>query len=141
MNGINTGKLIAGGLVAGLVLNAIDVATGWLLLADDYSMNMERLGLDPAMMESPAGMATWIVIDFIIGFILLWTYAAIRPRFGPGPGTAARAALVPFLAVSAVLFGFATGGMLDQALYWKSTVIALVNVLLASLAGAAVYKE
>ena len=27
----------------------------------------------------------FIVVDFVLGLIVVWTYAAMRPRFGPGP--------------------------------------------------------
>ena len=32
--------------------------------------------------ERPAVAGTWIAIDFLFGILLVWTYAAMRPRFG-----------------------------------------------------------
>jgi hypothetical protein len=71
----------------------------------------------------------------------VWTYAAIRPRFGPGPKTAVYAGLVLYVAVTAVVFGFSMMGLLPMASFVKGSVCSLVSVLAASLTGAAIYKE
>ena len=84
MSGINIGKVVAGGLLAGLVLNVIDFVIGGFLMADDFAANTVRLGLDPATQTTPAVAITWIAMDFVMGLVLVFTYAAIRPRFGPG---------------------------------------------------------
>lgn len=28
----------------------------------------------------------WVVTDFLLGILIVWSYAAMRPRFGPAPG-------------------------------------------------------
>jgi len=141
MAGINTGRVIAGGLVAGVVANVIDMTTGYLFMMKDMATNMQRLNLDPHTMETLAGAVPWIIIDLIYGLLIVWTYAAIRPRFGPGPKTALYAGLVLYLAVTVVLFGFHTMGMFPRDLFVKSSMWALVSTALASVAGAAVYRE
>jgi hypothetical protein len=141
MSSVNTGSVVAGGLVAGLVYNVLDTVANMFVLKADFAANTLRLGLDPAAMESPAGIATWVVIDFLMGLVVIWTYASMRPRYGPGPRTAVFAALVPYLAVSLILFGLMTGGMLDTVLYWKLAVIQFIVLTSGALVGAAVYKE
>lgn len=140
MSGINTGKVIVGGLVAGVALNAVDFASG-ILLASDFAANTTRLGLDPGTLEAPATIGTWVAVDFIMGLILVFLYAAIRPRFGAGPKTATIAGIIIWLAVGIIVFGFATMGMIDMPLYWKTTIISLVNVVIAANVGAWLYKE
>ena len=78
MAGSNMGKVITGGLVAGLVFNILDFANNYLIVGEDFRANATRLGIDPAMAESPAGIAAWVVIDFLIGILVVWTYAAMR---------------------------------------------------------------
>ncbi len=141
MTGINTGKVIVGGLVAGLVANVIDMATNFTILMDDMKAMVDRLHLDPSLMTSPAGIATWIAVDFVFGMLLVFTYAAMRPRFGPGPKTALIAGLTLYIGVTAVLSGFAMMGIFTTGAFVKGSACALISTLVSSVAGAAVYKE
>lgn len=141
MSRINVGRVIAGGLVAGLVYNLIDFVINGVLMTEAYRANFERLGIDAATMEAPAVMATWVAVDFLLGILVVWLYAAIRPRFGPGPKTAAYAGLAMLAGVTFILFGFAQMGVFDMALILKGTLYSLVNVIVGAMAGAAVYKE
>ena len=140
MSGINTGRVVAGGLVAGVVLNIIDFVAN-LVLASDFAANTARLNLDPATAQAPAAMVTWIVIDLLLGLVLVFTYAAMRPRFGAGSKTAIVAGGTIWFAISLIVFGFSTIGMIDMPLYWKATFISLLNVLIAANLGASIYKE
>ena len=141
MSSINAGKVITGGLVAGLVLNVLDFANNALLTGADFAANFTRLGLDPTALESTTAIATWVVIDFLFGILLVWTYAAMRPRFGPWPRTAVLAALVPFIGISLILFGLTQGGLFPMALYTKQTIISFLIVSIGAVAGAWAYKE
>jgi len=141
MGKINAGKVVLGGLVAGLVFNVLDFVNNGFVMKEDFAANSTRLGLDPAAAETPAAIATWVAIDFLLGILVVWTYAGMRPRFGPGPKTAVLAGLVPFLGISLILYGLTSMGMMTTALYWKATVIQAIIAALGSVAGAAVYKE
>ena len=141
MASINTGKVIAGGLVAGIVANAIDFVTNMYVLAPDYVDLAKAHNFDAAGFNSPAVAMTWVAVDFVFGFLLVWTYAAMRPRFGPGIMTAILAALPLFLAPTAVIFGFTMMGMFTMAMFVKGTVGAIVSTFAAAIAGAAVYSE
>jgi len=107
----------------------------------DFRANATRLGLDPAAAESPAGIATWVVIDFLIGILVVWTYAAIRPRFGAGVKTAIYAGLVPYLGITLVIFGLTQGGLFPMALFVKMSLISLVITSAGAVAGAWAYRE
>ena len=101
---MNTGKVVVGGLVAGLVMNVIDYVTNTYVLATQMKAEMDKL--NPSLMTNMEGsntMITWIVLDFVLGILLVWTYAAIRPRFGAGPKTAVYAGLL-FWLVGGVLW-------------------------------------
>jgi hypothetical protein len=137
MAGINTGKVIVGGLVAGAVANVVDFGTG-LLMQDELTANLERLHL-PAM-GTPA-IVSWVVADFVYGILIVLTYACIRPRFGPGPKTALFAGFLLMTTVTVILYGFLGMGFFPASIYVKSTLFAVLSTGAAALAGAALYKE
>lgn len=138
---INVGRVILGGLVAGIVGNALDFVSNTYLLGADMAANAQRLNLDPAIVNGTGAMVSWIVVDFLYGFLLVFAYAAMRPRFGPGPKTAVVSGVTLFLAVTVILYGFMRTGFFAEPLFIKASVVALVITILSSLAGAAVYKE
>jgi hypothetical protein len=82
------------------------------------------------------------VLDFVYGIILVYLYAAIRPRFGPGPGAAVSAGLIVWLLVGLLhTLGEAPLGFLPMRLYVLGTVVGLVLMPLAAVAGARFYTE
>jgi hypothetical protein len=139
MAGINIGRVILGGIAAGIVANAGDYVINEYLLKEDMSNLATRLGLDQGAMES--SMVTWIVVDFLYGLLIAFTYAAIRPRFGPGPATACLAGLLLFLSITVVLVGFMSMGIFVQDAFMRSAALSLVVTLAASLVAGAIYKE
>jgi hypothetical protein len=141
MASINIGKVVAGGLLAGLVANAFDFVTNTYLLASDWQALATAHNMDPAAMTSPAVAGTWVAVDFAFGILLVLTYAAIRPRFGAGAKTAIYAGLMVYIAPTLVLFGFTMMGMLTMTLFMKGSIGSIVSTLAASVAGASIYKE
>ena len=141
MASINTGRVVAGGLVAGVVANILDMTWNFTVLKDDMMTVAQKAGMDPQTAASFSAALPWIGVDLVMGLIIVWTYAAMRPRFGPGPKTALLAGLVPFLSASAVVFGFTTMGIMPMAAFVRGTIAAAVTMAAASLAGAYVYSE
>ncbi len=138
MGRINVGRVILGGLVAGLVVNVGEFIFNGVLVADT---------MEAAMTEMETAYASWampvfIVTAFVMGIFLVWLYAAIRPRFGAGPRTAILAGLAVW--VAAGLFPYiglqATGIFPGSVLGW-SLVWVLFEYPIATLAGAALYQE
>jgi hypothetical protein len=138
---INTGRVVAGGLVAGVVANAVDFVTNNYVLADDWQAWAVQHNIDRAALTSGSVIATWTVVDFVIGILAVWTYAAMRPRFGPGVQTAFFAGLVIYLVPTAVVFGFTQMGMLTMDMFVKGSLGSIVSIFGATIAGAAIYKE
>ena len=139
MSGINIGRVLIGGIVAGVVANAGDYLVNQVILVDDGTQLVQRLNLDQAQVQ--ASSTTWIIVDFIYGILLVFAYAAMRPRFGPGPRTAVISGLTLYLAITAVLAGFMSMGMFVEDAFLRSAGLQLVIALAASIAGAAVYRE
>src|SRR3989442_9038073 len=140
MGKINWGRVVLGGLVAGLVLTVIDWLTYGVWLKPDMSAAMQALGKPPSAIDS--GVPLWILLDFVFGIGLLWVYAAIRPRFGAGPKTAVIAGLAVWFFVGLLhQIGESPMGLMPQRLATIGTCVALISIPLATVVGAYVYKE
>ena len=142
MASIRWGRVIAGGLLAGLIMNVGEAILHGALLA--RAGTEAYLALGRTVPADPTYLASLIALTFAQGVAAVWLYAAIRPRYGPGPGTALRAGLAVwfFSAVYAALYlhsGFA--GIFPPGVVWPPVAWELVEFPLATLAGAAVYKE
>jgi hypothetical protein len=141
MSPINVPRLILGSLVAGAVANVVDFVSNAFLLAEDMDLARQRLGIDPATWESSAAAYTWITVDFVLGFLIVFTYVGIRPRLGPGPTTAMTAGLIVFGAITAMSIGYGQMGVFTTAVVVKAGLFNLVSMMAASLAGGRVYQE
>jgi hypothetical protein len=140
MGNICVGRVIGGGLLAGLVINIFEFLVNGLWLAKDWEDAMRALGKSGA--TEPMQMVVFNIWGFVVGLLAVWLYAAIRPRFGPGPRTAAIAALAVWL--SAYLLSLvppAVTGLFPTRLMLIGVSVGLVEILLATELGAYVYKE
>jgi predicted small integral membrane protein len=139
---INTSKVLVGGIAAGVVLNVIDFILYTYVVADKVmaQANAFKPGLGTMMMSGDA-IKLYVVIDLVLGILLVWTYAAIRPRFGPGPSTAAAAAVLFWLLGCLAGANTLIIGMQGSGLWWTIAISSLVNLLLAAWVGAMLYKE
>lgn len=88
--GIHPGRVVLGGLVAGILYNLGGITLASLM---DLPAALSRLGWQPTPL---AGLAH-LGMRFGFGFLGVFLYAAIRPRFGPGPRTAVIAGLLVWL--------------------------------------------
>lgn len=139
MGKINWGRVVLGGLLAGLVLNVLDFLVNGVWLAAEWNAAMQALGKG----QMDAALIKWFVIyDFLLGIFMVWLYAAIRPRYGAGARTAVYAGVATWLLI-AFLHAMAEApmGLFPQRLYVVTTLVSLVCVPLAVVAGAWQYKE
>ena len=140
MGKINLGRVLLGGIVAGFVLNILGYLVDGILLAPQWSEGMKSLGRP----DLSGGQILWLnILGFFAGILMIWLYAAIRPRFGPGPKTA----IIAGLAVWAIGIVWPNvsimwvAGLFHPNLTIHTTLGGLVEMLAASLAGAVLYKE
>lgn len=141
MAGINYPRVLLGGLAGGVVANACDFVINGFLMADDSRRMAQRLSLDWDVVSGPAVAITWAAIDFVYALLIVWTYAAIRPRFGPGRMTAITAGMMIFGASTIILFGFQQMGIFTPDMFTKSAFLSLITAVLVSLTGGAIYRE
>jgi hypothetical protein len=139
MGRINIGKLVIGGVAAGLVANALDFVVNTYLMTTETDDMIRRLNLSLDVLQSSA--MVWVVVDFIWGMLLVFAYVGMRPRFGPGPRTAAISGGTMWLAVAATFAGLTAMGIYTQQAYIKTSFLFLVSTMAASLTGAYLYQE
>ena len=139
---INTGRVIGGGLLAGAIMNFVDFLVNGVWLADRWMAQATALNprlVVPAVQTS--SMIGWVVTDFLLGILIVWTYAAIRPRFGPGASTAVKAALLVWGVSHIAYFSFAFLDLYSLNLVAAVTAGGLVAALAGGYAGCSIYKE
>lgn len=139
---INTQKVVVGGLAAGVVLTALDFVANGLLFAEQNEAAMNAL--NPGLMEnmeSTSVMVAVVTLDFLLAILVVWTYAAMRPRFGPGPKTAFIAALQLWL-LALILYTFMTvAGMYSWGYFMLGAVTSFVLLQVAAQVGGKIYTE
>jgi hypothetical protein len=138
MNRINLKGVIIGGLVAGLVLNVVDYLVYGMWLAPDMAAALQAAGKQPIDSLIPL----FVLLDFVYGIALVQLYAAIRPRFGPGPSTAVKAGIFVWVLIG-LLHAIGEGpiGLLPMKLYVLGTIVGLIEFPLAAVVGAKFYRE
>jgi hypothetical protein len=139
---INNSKVLIGGIAAGVVMNVIDFISYKFILGARMMAESEAFkpGMSQAMMTSSA-MISNIVMDLLLGILLVWTYAAIRPRFGPGMKTATYVAVLFWILAGIFLSGYLHMGMMSSGLWWSFALIGLVNFWVSAWVGARLYSE
>ena len=139
MGKINLGRVVLGGLLAGVVINVLEFLLNEPILGGQWTEAMVALGV-----EAPSGAALlWYVIwGFVLGIGIVWVYAAIRPRFGPGPKTAVIAGLAVWVLMWLLGFGVTVvSGMFPAGLVIVTLLWELFEMPIAAVAGAWLYKE
>ena len=140
MERINMNRVILGGLLAGVVIDVSEFILNMYVVAAESAAAMKALGR-PA--EITTGQIVFFnVWCFIAGIAAVWLYAAIRPRFCPGPRTALLAGAI-FWGICYVLgsAGYAAMGLFPTNLILIGWVWGLCEVLLGTYLGARIYKE
>lgn len=140
MRHTNRGRVLLGGLVAGLIINIIEYVTQGVLLRNDWANAMQALGKSPVV--SGKAILIFNLWGFLVGIAAVWLYAAIRSRYGAGPGTALRAGFaVWFMASFLVNLANYPMGLFPVLLIVLPSLAEFIAIELATLVGALMYKE
>ena len=141
MASINWGRLILGGLIAAVIMFLTDGFMHETLLNADWRAVYTGLrAVEPEHQSS--SLFYFAVFELGRGFISLLLYVTMRSHFGAGPKTAVIAGIAGWIAFS--LTGpaqFIPLGFFSTALWMKVAGIQLVTSILATIAGAAIYKD
>jgi hypothetical protein len=140
MERINLGRVVLGGIVAGIVGNILGFLIDGVILAPRWAAAMQALGKTDFTTNQ---IIAFNVIGLANGIFAVWLYAAIRPRYGAGPKTAIIAGIATWVAgvllPNAGLMGVT--GLFPSDLATISTLAGVVVAVVATLAGAALYTE
>lgn len=139
---INTSKVIVGGLAAGVIMNVVGFLVNGMLLGK--RMEAEMLAVAPSLQGKgmgPGAMTGRVLTQFAVGILLVWLYAAIRPRFGPGMKTASYAALVIWLCGFLFYLDWLYVEMMTAPTYAIVSIVMLVTLLIAAWVGGRLYTE
>ena len=140
MNKINFGRVLLGGIVAGIILNIGEFILNEKIMGAEMKEMMAKHNF--AMPVGPNFITMAVGVTFVLGIVMVCVYALIRPRLGPGPKAAIVAALIMWFGVYLynagffiMLFGSPVQSMAIAGV-WE-----LVEYAVASIVGAWIYKE
>ena len=138
---INWGRLILGSLIAAIIMFITDGFIHGTIAQTDWESIYNGLG---ASQPAPHGasMIYFAIFELGRGFTAMMFYVLMRAYFGAGPKTAVLAGIVGWIAFS--LTGpvqFIPLGFFSNALWLKVGAIHLITSILATIAGAALYKD
>ncbi len=136
---INYGRVLLGGLVAGIVMDAYEAVMNGQLMRPQWAAIMTSLNRPQYV---PSQIILFNIVGLVTGFAAAWTYAAIRPRFGSGPRTALIAAALTWLTAKAIVVAYP----LISGIYPLQPMAIMLaaqvpEIALGTLAGAWFYKE
>lgn len=136
---INLVRVLLGGLVAGVIINIGEFILNGVLLFDEMNAAMAAINKPPV---DDSMIMLFVLIGVGLGFMLVWTYAAIRPRFGPGVKTAVCAStLVWGLAYLYPSLFMIITNIFPRDMMVMATAWGLGELIIAGVAGAWAYTE
>ena len=141
MTKINWSRVLVGGIIAAIICFLSDGFLHEKVLGADWKAVYDRLSANEPP-HDPGSLAYFAVFELGRGLIAVLIYALMRTYFSPGPKTAALAGVAAWIAFS--ITGpaqFIPLGFYSNALWAKVAGFQLVTSILATIAGAALYKD
>jgi hypothetical protein len=138
---INWGRLILGILIAAIIMFVTDGFIHEKLVKADWMALYDALRATPPEAHS-ANMIYFAIFELGRGFTAMMFYVLMRAFCGAGPKTAVCAGIVGWIAFS--LTGpvqFIPLGFFSTALWLKVGALHFITSIIATIAGAALYKD
>lgn len=132
---INWGRVFLCGIVAGVVLYLLTLAVFIFALPET-----ELRRVVEATHRRPMGPLHF-VLHVTTGIWAMWLYAAIRPRYGPGPKTAAVAGFALWLITALVDAIWGSVGLIPLRALLVPLAVTLPIGIVALVLGAWPYQE
>jgi hypothetical protein len=138
MSKINWGRVLLGGVVAGVVIDVIEYVLNTYILASESNAAMKALGVQLVNGAIPI----FLCLGIVMGIAAIWLYAAARPRYGASAKTAAITGfgfwIIGYVIPNAFMV---VQGLFAARFIAIATLVGLVEIVLASVIGASLYKE
>jgi hypothetical protein len=136
MSKINWSRVLFCGLLAGIIWIVLGSMVTALLGRDFAALPNNHLGT-----PSPGFVLFNVGLDLLEGISVLWLYAAIRPRYGPGARTAIISAFAWWSIVSLGDAAWCSFGLFPPRTVIPLMIGTLPALILATTAGARFYRE
>jgi hypothetical protein len=134
----STARLVGSGLLAGLIVNAIDIPNSAVLVSPAWTRFLAEHGI---AMNVPLVSAFYTTLHLLYGIAIVATYAVFRARFGAGTRTALYATGL----LVAIHRGFGAGmvamGTMPLAIYLAFSASMIVGSLVGGVVAARVYER
>jgi hypothetical protein len=137
MGKINWGRVVLCGIVAGLAWTALSSIVTALAARDFVAAVPGR------RLSAPSGglVAFLLIVNLVMGVWAMWLYAAIRPRYGPGPKTAVVTGFSWWVISSLVDASWGSFGFVVPKAVLAPMAASLPAIIIAAVAGAWLYRE
>ncbi|HWN68956.1 MAG TPA: hypothetical protein VNM90_15065 [Haliangium sp.] len=135
---VTTGRLILSGLLAGLVVNLIDVPNSAIFVSPGWTRFLAEHGIT---MNVPLVSTFYVLLHFAYGIAIVFTYGVFRRHFGAGPRTALRATLLLLGLHRAFGLGMVVMGTMPFPIYLQFSTSMLIGSILGGLLGARVHDR
>jgi hypothetical protein len=139
MGPINSASVLKGGVVAGAIMNISEFILNVPVAGAQMDKEFAARNLPPVANDQ---IAVFVVMTMLLGFMTVWLYAAIRPRFGAGPKTAICAGLIVwslsylYTSITMGVLGINSMGLVVLGVVWTA-----IEMMVAAAAGAYFYRE
>ncbi len=123
---MKTGAIIKGGILAGVLINCSEFVLNTIVI--------------PVEADAAGSMMFWVLYAFVLGLLVAYMYALVRPRWGPGPKTAACAGIMVWILHTLL----PASGMANMGLYPLSVLglgWTLAEMAVAGLFAGVLYSE
>lgn len=135
---INGKRVWCGGLVAGLI---IVLSAGLMVPVVGTEMDgvLRDRGLPPL---GTSAIVYFPLLSIALGLLMVWLYAAVLPRLGPGPRTAAVVAVVVWFlgnasnGIAMLIYGFMPLRLSVIGMAW-----GLAELVIAAQVGCRLYRD
>ncbi|MBI5084764.1 MAG: hypothetical protein HZB13_09230 [Acidobacteria bacterium] len=140
MERIRWRNVLLGGLAAGVIVDILEALLNGVFMMKEWEAAMQALGKHSTV--GPAQLFAYNLWGLLAGIAAVWLYAELRPRYGAGHLTAVCAGAATW----ALAYAFPTipalaADMLPARLLLVSLAWGLPEIVLAAVAGAAVYRR
>ncbi len=138
---MNAKRVVTGGIAAGVAVFIVGGLANGVILMGRYQL-LQKGGVYYENPRLPFYPVVWLLLALGLGLGLAWLYAAVRPRLGPGPRTAALLGLVVGLMIhtpgNVATFAWThEGGFVA----FVRLVAGLVGSVVGALVAGALYQE
>ena len=137
MGKINWRRVVLCGIVSGIVWSVLSsLITAFLAKDFVAAVPGGRLSQPPGSL-----VAVLFIVTLVMGIWAMWLYAAIRPRYGPGPKTAVITGFSWWIISSCIDATWGSFGFVAPSAVLPASAASLPALIIAALAGAWLYRE